>query len=723
MTTKKRAKAQPKTNAAAQNATRAADIFGVQSSLFTGRAKVSTLGLQRGVSEMVRRVYATVPGVAPMHATKPQIKVTYIGESACAKYEWGRDAAGRLSVAGVINLPACGDASALIPRAVADQYTGYSLHEMAHFLYTPLNAFGGAIQQAARDHNVSQAFAKSIINGLEDVAIERDLIRSGYAPGAGAMLRGLLEKCIADVPRSAYGTIKAFPVTLCFGLRGYTAAALPLVNALPPALRAIYDDAKRGMAALPQRQIGDAGCMGDLLAVADKVLAALAALRDAQPQPPDQPDEPGDGEPGDAGNEPGDGEPGDAGNEPGDGEPQPGGEGGEDEGDEDGEPGDGDDTDSMGEHGDKAPPRDALPPNPDLPDDVTPDADDAGEAGDNTPSKADGSDTPPLDTSSLKGTPLDADMQPEAAGDAGDGASGLANDAVRVVRAAEPGAVESDSVAADVAKALTKSARVAHGLRTLLDTSARDSREGGRKNGRLDMGSLSRIATGAANVFEKRAFRDGTDAAVSILIDQSSSMNSDDRYVAARALAGTLSKIVSGCAGVRCEILGFHSGGGSGARGGLLEQMVQDEGTEDDRAMWRSMRGDCCITIFKAFNEAHARGMARLGSCIGTGGTPDAAAITHAAQRLAKESAEQKILIVIADGEGSPPDVLARIVSRIERDGTTLIGIGIDQDMSESFTHRARVNDISKLNESGLSTLLRVLGRSETAQAIKAGGD
>lgn len=201
-------------------------------------------------------------------------------------------------------------------------------------------------------------------------------------------------------------------------------------------------------------------------------------------------------------------------------------------------------------------------------------------------------------------------------------------------------------------------------------------------------------------------------------------MNSGGRYRAARTLAGVLSKIIAGCAGVRCEILGFHSGGGSGGMAGsLTESIVQSIGSQDDQQLMFSLRGDCCVTVYKGFHESHARAMARLGSCYGAGGTPDAASIICAAERLKKEDAEQRILIVIADGEGSPESVLGRIVKRYEREGIVLIAVGIEQEMNEAFTYRARVNDMTKLNESGLGALLHALAQGETARAIAAGND
>ena len=157
--------------------------------------------------------------------------------------------------------------------------------------------------------------------------------------------------------------------------------------------------------------------------------------------------------------------------------------------------------------------------------------------------------------------------------------------------------------------------------------------------------------------------------------------------------------------------------------GSLTESIVQTIGSSEDQALMSSLRGDCCVTVFKGFHESHARAMVRLGSCYGTGGTPDAASIICAAERLKKEEAEQRILIVIADGEGSPERVLSRIVRRYTREGITLIAVGIEQEMNEAFPYRARVNDMRKLNESGLGALLQALAQGETARAIAAGGD
>jgi cobalamin biosynthesis protein CobT len=282
-------------------------------------------------------------------------------------------------------------------------------------------------------------------------------------------------------------------------------------------------------------------------------------------------------------------------------------------------------------------------------------------------------------------------------------------------------ATTSDALRGEIAKALSSAARVAHGLRLLLDTSARDSREGGRKNGRLDMSALARIACGSESVFEKRTYQDGIDAAVTILIDQSVSMNAHGRYRAARTMAGALAKIVSGCAGVRCEILGFHSGDGQGAMHSPTESIIGEIGTDEDREDWFAMRHDCCITVYKTFAESYAKGW-RAQPATGERGRPTRQP-RYAASRLAREPAGRKFLLVIADGEGSTKEVLGRILQRVERDGVTAIGIGIEQSMNEAYAHRAIVNDVSKLHESGLGALLTALSRGDVAQAIRNGAD
>jgi len=708
---------------AAVIAARSADIFGAPSSLFTGRSRLTVFALQRGVSEMVRRVYATVPNVAPMSAQTPQIKLTYIGETACARYTWDRKN-GKHYAAGVINLPAMGMHDDRITRNVADQSTGYVLHEMGHFLLTPLDVFSRAIYAAAAAHCVSQDFAKGVINSLEDVAIERALIGHGYAPGAGEMLRRLLEKSVADVPAQAFGTMSAFPVTLAFGLRAYAPSARVLVDALPPALREIYDYAEGAMLALPLRVVGDRCGMDGLLTVANEVIRRCAALRDKQPEQGEQPEgEPDEGEPDEG--EPDEGEPDEG--EPDEGEP---GEGEPGEGEPgEGEPGEGEpfvpsDDDVLGSPDDKPAPA-TIPPQ---------DGADEPQEGARAEDDADGADEPqepqdgaPLDLGALSGGDvLTSDMQPDAGDHTGEGASGLENDHIRVIDGPPAGAWQQESYQKDVARALASSSRVAHGLRILLDTSARDSREGGKKSGRLDTSALARIATGAETVFEKRMLRDGCDAAVSILIDRSSSMGSYNRMESARALAGALAKIVGSVAGCKVEVLGFHSGGGGprASRNDALAVMTRDiaQGSthQEDAEDWRAMSGDCCITVYKSFRDSLALCNARLANCGATGGTPDAAAITEAGERLSKQDAGIKILIVIADGEGSPPEVLARVLHRQARAGITTIGIGIAQEMSEAFAYRARVNDVAKLQDSGLSALLRVLAQGNTPAALHA---
>ena len=173
--------------------------------------------------------------------------------------------------------------------------------------------------------------------------------------------------------------------------------------------------------------------------------------------------------------------------------------------------------------------------------------------------------------------------------------------------------------------------------------------------------------------------------------------------------------------------LGFHSGGGGRSRAGssdalavMTRDIAQNSTHQEDAEDFSAMSGDCCITVYKSFRDSLALCNSRLANCGATGGTPDAAAITEAGERLAKQDAGIKIQIVIADGEGSPPEVLARVLHRQARAGITTIGIGIAQEMSEAFAYRARVNDIAKLQDSGLSALLRVLAQGNTPAALHA---
>ena len=81
---------------------------------------------------------------------------------------------------------------ALLTRKDADALTGFWVHEMAHVLYTDLDAWGEAVSEG-------QAFA-NLVNGLEDIRIEAAIIGAAKVPGARQCLNEITERHVWRSP-------------------------------------------------------------------------------------------------------------------------------------------------------------------------------------------------------------------------------------------------------------------------------------------------------------------------------------------------------------------------------------------------------------------------------------------------------------------------------------------------------------------------------------------
>lgn len=80
------------------------------------------------------------------------------------------------------------DYDSRLPRAVADAWIGYYVHEVGHVLHTDKTAWETAINEGIQ----------SLVNGLEDARMERVVIRSGKFPNARACLSDITENVIAE---------------------------------------------------------------------------------------------------------------------------------------------------------------------------------------------------------------------------------------------------------------------------------------------------------------------------------------------------------------------------------------------------------------------------------------------------------------------------------------------------------------------------------------------
>jgi len=415
---------------------------------------------------------------------------------------------------------------------------------------------------------------------------------------------------------------------------------------------------------------------------------------------PDGP-EPGDGEPGDG--EPGDGEPGDG--EPGDGDGEP-------------EPGDSDsDSDSDSESGDG----DGEP----EPGDVTGDADSEPEpeqqapAGDSAPG-ADKESKPDAITGDAETAGRDSNIT--LTGEHDDAAGAIQAPQIERVDVDEEMKERGAAVALRV-KAFGRAPTLRGQVRRLLECTANDTHEGGKRSGRINAGALHRVFTGADTVFKRRTYMDGVRAAVAICIDGSGSMSGtmDQAVTSALVLAD-----ICHDANARVDVTVFHDARTLGDDMGYSSYADQfdDEARRAKEALSVEARAQlgarrCKLSIVKDWDESLSAGYARAGTMYAFGSTPDGAALGSVCERVLTQDAGRRVVIFVTDGQGDVESVMSACVRKYAARGVIIIAIGLGYAPScPAYPYRVAVNGAHDLSNAGMREMLRALLASPAVQAV-----
>jgi uncharacterized protein YegL len=226
---------------------------------------------------------------------------------------------------------------------------------------------------------------------------------------------------------------------------------------------------------------------------------------------------------------------------------------------------------------------------------------------------------------------------------------------------------------------ITSPAKLRRHLTLAVKSPERVSKDRFQTSGRLDMRNLVGLTIGAPNVFTRRIEDEGREAAVSLLIDISGSMQGF-RLQCAKALALHMGDALK-AAGVKFEIAAF-----------------------DDRFILTPK------PMTKGWNTETKRAVAGLKCLSGTAMLP---AIKQAAERLAKTAnVTRRILMVLTDGQDSfSATANAAHCAHLRRRGVEVIGIGL-QTSGLALTFNGAivsVQDASQLSTQGLATLVKTL--------------
>jgi len=232
----------------------------------------------------------------------------------------------------------------------------------------------------------------------------------------------------------------------------------------------------------------------------------------------------------------------------------------------------------------------------------------------------------------------------------------------------------------------------------------------GREDGRLDSRRLVGAFNGNPNVFKQRDDRAEMDTAFTMLVDLSGSMRRVKVGIAmqcAIAIAEAIDRT-----GITYEILGF-----SNCRGTVYPPITDPYGGHYNRMepldMW----------MFKTFEERlfEAKGaIASIEDCAG-GNNSDAEAVQYAYERLKARPERRRVFMTLSDGSPAcnrgmyaDPEAqdkqLRKVVDRIEKDGTDVVGIGIaDNSVEQFYPKYVVVSSVEDLAGAAMDQLSRIL--------------
>ncbi len=184
----------------------------------------------------------------------------------------------------------------------------------------------------------------------------------------------------------------------------------------------------------------------------------------------------------------------------------------------------------------------------------------------------------------------------------------------------------------------------------------------------LDFSRLHVVPFGG-EVFVRESEGIDLNAAVSVLIDRSGSMQSEIQQAAYAAMATMLAFDVPG---IETQVSVFPTCFGG------------EEG----------------VGIIKRWQEAPRDLASRIASLTTDGGTPMAEAMLWAAADLVRREETLRIIVVVTDGQPNNLESAKDVVSRARADSIAVVGLGIGVDPSGVFGEKysAALSDINQLS-------------------------
>jgi cobalamin biosynthesis protein CobT len=237
----------------------------------------------------------------------------------------------------------------------------------------------------------------------------------------------------------------------------------------------------------------------------------------------------------------------------------------------------------------------------------------------------------------------------------------------------------------------------------------------GFRSGRLHGGSLHRLHVNDDRVFRRLQVNLSKATAVSLLVDNSGSMNGPKIRIAmqaAYALSQTLERV-----GIKHEVLGFTCYNASHKQKEIIHRETALVGKPYTR--WEPIY----MPIYKGFDERinpliKRRFVMGYNGTIDLSGNIDGECVRYAGNRLVKRTEVRKVLIVLSDGQPAGwngnyhklASDLHAAVAELDKKKIECVGLGIlDQSVKTFYPKYSVLRDLNALPGAVMGELQRIL--------------
>ncbi|HET7009682.1 MAG TPA: hypothetical protein VFI11_02810 [Anaerolineales bacterium] len=228
------------------------------------------------------------------------------------------------------------------------------------------------------------------------------------------------------------------------------------------------------------------------------------------------------------------------------------------------------------------------------------------------------------------------------------------------------------------------------------------------RSGKLEMNRLWKQRRGDYRLFQRREHGGRSEAAFTILVDESASMQGEDKIRTATKAAILLGEALSRLR-VPFEIIGFSTADFE-ARRAMELGLTPAHAYRTTRCTALEHR------IYKSFDESYEFVRTRLAGIRPRCNNWDEEHLLFAFRRLQPRREAVKVILVVSDGQpNGDADHLIRTVAAVENQGCRVVGIGIGADFVERIYPKALVvSDFRQMAEPLVDLLAAEMGKARS---------